>query len=145
MRRFGDPVRSDVTYTHRPGVYAILPRNGSLLLTHQSEPQPEVQLPGGGVDPGESPLRALHREVWEETGWHIAAPRRIGVYRRFAWMPEYEVWAEKVCTLYLARPVRRHGDPVEPAHTEMWLPALVALEHLTNSGERTFLARVLAG
>ncbi|MFF5342243.1 NUDIX domain-containing protein [Streptomyces althioticus] len=26
-------------------------------------------LPGGGMDPGESPLEAAEREVREETGW----------------------------------------------------------------------------
>ncbi len=83
MRRYGDSPDPARRYETRHGVYAILPRDGALLLTHQSEPEPEFQLPGGGIDPGESPLRALHREVFEETGWAIAAPRRIAVFRRF--------------------------------------------------------------
>ncbi|MGR3320520.1 MAG: NUDIX hydrolase [Pseudooceanicola sp.] len=144
MRRFGDAVRPDISYTHRPGVYAMLPRNGSLLLTHQAEPEPEFQLPGGGIDPGESPLRALHREVYEETGWRIAAPRRIGTFRRFAYMPEYDTWAEKVCTIYMARPVRPLGPPTEPLHDALWMPARVALDLLANDGERAILARVLS-
>lgn len=28
-------------------------------------------LPGGGIDDGEDPVEAVHREVWEETGQHI--------------------------------------------------------------------------
>lgn len=31
----------------------------------------------------------------EETGWHIANLRRLGVFRRFTHMPEYGFWAEK--------------------------------------------------
>lgn len=54
-------------------------------------------------------LRALHREVYEETGWTITGARRIGAYRRFTYMPEYDKWAEKLCTIYLARPARRLG------------------------------------
>ena len=107
MRRYGKPPLSDTQYTLRPGAYAILPRDGKLLLTYQAEPEAEVQLPGGGIDPGESPVRALHREVWEETGWTIAAPRRVGVYRRFVWMPDYDMYAEKLCHIYMAAP--RHG------------------------------------
>lgn len=145
MRRFGEAVRADITYTPRPGVYAMLPLNGALLLTHQIEPEPEFQLPGGGVDPGESPLRALHREVYEETGWSIAAPRRIGAFRRFVYMPEYDLWAEKICTIYMARPVRRLGPPTEPGHTALWMPADMAAELLANEGERTLLAQVVRG
>ena len=49
MRRYGAPVRRDRTYRPRPGVYAILLRGNRVLLTHQSTPRPEFQLPGGGV------------------------------------------------------------------------------------------------
>ena len=87
IRRYGETVRSGQRYRLRPGVYAILPRGGDLLVTFQSEPVPELQLPGGGLDAGEDPVRALHREVYEETGWHIAAPRRLGAFRRFTFMP----------------------------------------------------------
>jgi 8-oxo-dGTP diphosphatase len=127
----------------RPGVYAILPRGADLLLTFQAEPLPELQLPGGGIDAGEDPVRALHREVYEETGWHIAAPRRVGAFRRFTYMPEYDLWAEKVCHIYVARPVLRMGPPVEPLHTAMWCPAGEAVELLSNEGERDVLRRLL--
>ena len=100
MRRYGEQRDLGQTYTPRPGVYAILPIGGKLLVTHQAEPEPEFQLPGGGVDPGESTLHALHREVMEETGWRIANPRRFGVYRRFTYMPEYDMWAEKTSTTF---------------------------------------------
>ncbi|MBY6090546.1 NUDIX domain-containing protein [Pseudooceanicola sp. 502str34] len=143
MRRYGDTPRTDRTYTLRPGAYAILPRDGSLLLTHQMEPEPEFQLPGGGIDPGESAIRALHREVFEETGWTIAAPRRAGVYRRFVYMPEYDLHAEKVCAIYIARPVRRLDAPSEPGHLPVWMPAEDALALLPDPGSRGLLASVL--
>ncbi len=79
--RFGDPPERTQRYRLRTGVYAILPRRGRLLLTWQFDDKPELQLPGGGVDPGEQPLSALHREVFEETGWRIARPRCLGAFR----------------------------------------------------------------
>ncbi len=125
----------------RHGVYAVLALDGDVLITHQAEPDPEFQLPGGGIDPGESPLRALHREVYEETGWTITGARRIGAYRRFTYMPEYDKWAEKLCTIYLARPARRLGPPSEPGHQALWVPARDAAQILDNEGDRHFLGR----
>jgi len=143
MQRFGDTPRADQRYIRRPGVYAILPRGRGLLLTHQSAPEPEVQLPGGGVDPGEHPLTALHREVFEETGWKIAAPQRLGVFKRFTYMPEYDLWAEKICTIYRAIPVCELSAPTEPDHTVLWLPPEQAIEMLGNRGDRHFVGKYL--
>lgn len=144
IRRHGDPIHPGRKYTFRPGVYAILPRGRDVLLTHQAEPVPEFQLPGGGIDPGESSLAALHREVLEETGWRIAAPRRLGAFRRFTYMPEYELWAEKVCHVYVAHPVRQVMEPSEPGHTALWAPHPVAVDLVGNDGDRSFLRDYLA-
>lgn len=142
-RRFGDPPVAGHSYRRRAGVYAILPAKRRLLVTHQSRPEPEFQLPGGGIDPGESPLQALHREVFEETGWRIARPRRLGAFRRFTFMPEYDLWAEKLCTIYLAHPVRPLGPPAEAGHTAMWMAAEQAMKILGNPGDRFFVSRML--
>lgn len=143
IRRYGEAVKPGIRYRRRPGVYAVLWRDGALLVTHQAEPIPEFQLPGGGIDKGESPVAALHREVFEETGWRIAAPRRLGAFRRFTYMPEYDLWAEKICHIYLARPVRRHGPPLEAGHSAVWMAPQDAAELLANPGDRGFLRRVL--
>jgi 8-oxo-dGTP diphosphatase len=143
IRRFGESVRQGQKYRVRRGVYAVLIRDGDVLITHQAEPEPEFQLPGGGIDPGESPIRALHREVFEETGWSIATPRRLGAFRRFTYMPEYDKWAEKLCTIFVARPVRRLGPPSEPGHRALWVPAAQAADILDNAGDRHFAKLVL--
>ena len=144
-RRYGEAVKQGQTYRRRPGVYAVLLRGDDILLTHQAEPDDEFQLPGGGIDKGENPIAALHREVMEETGWHIGPARRLGVYRRFCYMPDYGFWAEKVCTIYLAQPTLRISDPTEAGHSAHWMPAVQALEVLGNEGDRAMLARVLFG
>lgn len=142
--RFGESRQVGRRYTLRPGAYAILPRAGSILLTHQADPHPEVQLPGGGIDPGESPLAALHREVFEETGWRISRPRRLGAFRRFTYMPEYGLWAEKLCHIYLALPARRIGPPTEAGHEALWTSPEDALNLLGNPGDRAFLTAYLS-
>ncbi len=142
IRRYGDTPKNGHHYKHRPGVYAILPRNGQLLLTYQGAPHCEIQLPGGGIDPGESPLQALHREVFEETGWRIANPRRLGIFRRFVYMPEYGINAEKVCHIYIARPARLIGPPTELDHIALWLDPREAI-HEIGAGDAAFLAKLL--
>lgn len=126
-------------YTRRPGVYAILQRGGEVLFTHQEEPTPEIQLPGGGIDPGEHPIAALHREVMEETGWRMALQFRFGTFRRFTYMPEYDLWAEKLCTIYVGRPTLQIGEPTEPGHLPLWLPLRSAAKVLGNPGDRALM------
>ena len=140
--RVGEAIRPGQRYKQRPGAYAVLVRDGQVLLTHQAQPVPEFQLPGGGVDPGESPIPALHREVFEETGWRAGRLRRLGAFRRFTYMPEYDLWAEKVCQVFIARAVLRLDDPTEPGHTAIWTAPELAIDLVGNDGDRMFLARV---
>jgi 8-oxo-dGTP diphosphatase len=140
IRRYGEPVKPGQRYRRRPGVYAVLLRGNSILTTFQQAPVPEFQLPGGGIDAGEQPVAALHREVIEETGWKIGLIRRIGAFRRFTYMPEYDLWAEKLCTVYLARPVLCLGPPSEAGHMAVWLPVDDAVARLGNPGDRAMLA-----
>lgn len=139
--RFGKAPLSGQHYRRRPGAYAILHRDGRLLMTHQAQPEPEFQLPGGGIDPGENPITALHREVFEETGYRIATPRYLGVYRRYAYLPDYGYFAEKMCHVWLARPIRRLGPPSEPHHTACWMTPEMAYEALPDAGSRAMLQR----
>ena len=145
IRRYGEPVRAGQRYIRRPGIYAVLLRGDHILATHQAAPVPEFQLPGGGIDRGESPVAALHREVLEETGWRIAGPRRVRPHRRFTYMPDYDLWAEKICAVFVARPVLRLGPPTEPGHSAVWVPARLAAEMVASPGDRAAVRAVLAG
>lgn len=144
IRRFGAVPERSIRYTRRPGAYVILPYRGMILLTYQAAPFWEFQLPGGGIDLGESPIRALHREVLEETGWRLSKPRRIGVFRKFVDMPEYSLKAEKVCTIYLAQPACRIGPPREADHSAHWVPQNLVPSLLKNSGDQHFMTKYLS-
>lgn len=141
--RIGEAIRPDRRYRQRDGAYAVLLRDGAALMTFQAEPDFAYQLPGGGIDAGESPLRALYREVLEETGWSISRPVRLGAFRRFTYLPDHGYWAEKVCRVYLARPVRRLGPPSEPGHLAVWASLETAVDMVGNPGDRMFLSRFL--
>jgi 8-oxo-dGTP diphosphatase len=140
-RRFGRPPLATQRYTPRPGVYAIIDAGDGILATYQEEPRPELQLPGGGIDPGESPQYALAREVMEETGYAIHGLRRLGMFHRFTYMPEYDLFAQKQCHIYAARLGPRRSEPTEDGHSAVFLPWAEATELLAVSGDRHFVAR----
>lgn len=68
------------TIRQRLGSYAIVTSSRGLLSTVNSSltSAPNTwALPGGGIDPGETPAEAVVREVFEETGQHIAIGRLL--------------------------------------------------------------------
>ena len=81
----------------------------------------------------------------EETGWHIGQLRAIGTYRRYTYMPEYNLYAEKICMIYLARPTLRLGPPSEAGHRAIWTDPATALAILANEGDRDMMVRALTG
>ena len=71
-----------------------------LVLRHEPQPgdswvQPGVQLPAGGVDPGETPAQAAVREAFEETGLaNLGEPAYLGSchWGGAGWTGPGQVW-----------------------------------------------------
>ena len=143
LRRFDEPRKPGIRYRNRPGAYGVILRGREVLVTFQARPVPEFQLPGGGIDPGESPLKALHREVAEETGWGIRVIRRLGAFQRHTYMPEYGFWARKICHIYLCRATLNRRTRLEEHHSAHWVDAELAAGLLANAGDRHFLKSLL--
>lgn len=74
MRTFGEH-RDDTDYIDRPGSYGGIARGAEVLLVREAS---GIFLPGGGIEPGESPREALEREIAEETGFRVAAASEVG-------------------------------------------------------------------
>jgi ADP-ribose pyrophosphatase YjhB (NUDIX family) len=69
----GDPPK-----VQRVGAYALVPDAERLLLTRYAG-SGRWSLPGGGIDHGEQPIDAVHREVREETGLTLADARLTAI------------------------------------------------------------------
>lgn len=138
MRRYGDPIQKGLTYRRRPGAYGLIVKGRRVLLALTEDEDESLMFPGGGIDPGESPIQALHREVMEETGWRIAVKRRLGFYHRQVFMPDYGYAAHKVCHIYICDAGRQVADPVEPDHTPVLVDLEVAQAMLSLEAERSF-------
>ena len=145
MKRFGSPPRPGIAYTRRPGAYAIIWHDGRVLVTEETAAQIEIQLPGGGIDPGEGPVQALHREALEETGWSLRLVRRLGVYQRYTFMPDYGIHARKICHLYLCTPGLRLSAPTEAHHRALWMTPEEAIPQLASPGDAWYLSALVDG
>ena len=144
VKLFGERVNSKIRYQRRVGAYGIIFHKKELLLTEQitSANNIEVQLPGGGLDKNESLIRALYREVLEETGWGIKVLKKEGVFQRFTYMPEYNIWAHKVCHIYRCAATIQKTKQLEKNHRFIILNKKKALEALTDKGFKYFTANV---
>jgi len=76
----------ETTYSYSPNLQrrvaacaVVLDDRGRVLL-HQRTDNGEWSLPGGAIEPDETAAAACLREVFEETGFHVAIRRLVGVY-----------------------------------------------------------------
>ncbi|MCS6964843.1 NUDIX domain-containing protein [Thermoflexus sp.] len=108
-------------------VYAtalIVNEAGHVLLQRRADFE-AWGLPGGVMEPGESLLQALHREVEEETGLTVQVERLIGLYTSPDFMVHYPNGdtVHPVTACFLARPV---GGALRPDGREslalQWFP-----------------------
>lgn len=74
-----DASRSSAQF--RIGVYALIFENGRVLLALRRDID-WWNLPGGGMEVGETVDEALRREVCEETGLEVEVEQLVGVYSK---------------------------------------------------------------
>lgn len=58
-------------------VVGLLMRDGKILAVSRKMDHSDLGLPGGKIDPGESPEEAIRREIWEEVGVRVGAVKPI--------------------------------------------------------------------
>jgi 8-oxo-dGTP diphosphatase len=90
----------------------VIREDGQILLTKRAD-FPVWCIPGGGVEDGESVGQTAVREVFEETGFHVALERLVGIYSRPKWLKGEHV------VVFAARPIGGTPTPQETEVVEM--------------------------
>lgn len=137
MRQFGTVLTPPVV--ERPGAYAVIVDAQWRVAVVQLPDG--VYLPGGGIEPEESPHEALRREVLEETGLQVEIVSSMGIARQFVrWRgTNYN----KIGQYFVCRPVSQ-GTPTESDHTLCWWPSNKVLRSLTHESQRWMVRRALS-
>lgn len=100
-------------------VAAIAERDGKYLFVEE-EINGELVLnqPAGHLDPGETLLEAVEREVLEETGWRVAPESLVGIYH-------YHSTATAITyhrVTFAVRPLEPTDRTLDPViHRVLWL------------------------
>ncbi len=119
--------RTGLIYPVRPCVYGIAAGfDGRLAVARIGAEAPyEYDLPGGGIEPGETEGQALEREFREETGlgvragWAVARAAQYWVKPGIS--PRNAVSTFRICSL-----TGDAGGGVEADHHLVWLEPLAA-------------------
>jgi 8-oxo-dGTP diphosphatase len=126
---FGQPP-SGTGVRIRPSAYAILRNDrGEFAVVRSRE---GIYLPGGGMDPGETPQETVIRETLEECGLMIGIGSWATTAIQFAWSEAEQIHFEKRSTFVDATIVGVDTSHLEPDHEVLWVDADRACELLTH-------------
>ncbi len=116
--RFG-AVDPDVYYTTRPSAYVVI-RDATQRVAAVRAPQ-GLFLPGGGIEPGETPHDAALRETMEETGLMVEISSTLGVATEFVWAKEDTPTGWVKPSTFFRAFVIEAGSSSEPDHDLVWV------------------------
>lgn len=107
-----------------------LTKDKKVIIARQYRPGPEKmmdELPGGGVEPGEDPDKAVARELLEETGYEAGDITLLGsVYK--------EAYNNHLYSYFLATDCVPHKDGQQTEETEHIDVKLISIDQLLKSG-----------
>lgn len=120
-------------YTNRPGAYGVAyGAEGFLFLVRTKD---GLEIPGGGIEPGESAEEALRREFLEETGHELEEVKPWLCIQQFLTQPVEDKFYHKYPIFYLVTLGRRLGPPFEQGHDPCWVRPEDALGQMAESGQ----------
>jgi 8-oxo-dGTP diphosphatase len=129
---FGNKLEG-INYIDRPGAYAVIQNNEKQIAVIQTGNG--CFLPGGGLDPGETEVDALHRELMEETGFQISVTAEIGSAVEYIKASSENKYYRIQSRFYQAQLDVKVGEGIEQDHHLIWLSQEEALSRLTRQSQ----------
>jgi 8-oxo-dGTP diphosphatase len=125
-------------YVRRPSAYALVRNTASewaLVRTPSG-----CFLPGGGMEPAETPQQTVKRESREECGFVLNPGCVMARAIQFVYSSEEKQYFEKVCEFVEAELIALVA-PAEDDHELLWLDLEQALKSLSHESHRWAVAR----
>lgn len=129
-----------VTYVDRPGAYGFLQNKHRELAIIQTSFG--TFLPGGGLDPGESQMDGLKRELFEEMGVKVQSAEFVCSSIQYLYSRHYGQHFKKIGSFYLVEV----GQPIllkmQPEHDLLWMDQRQAALELSEAFQRWAIEKV---
>lgn len=130
--KFGNRLQG-MDYIDRPGAYAVI-ENGdkqiAVIATGEG-----YYLPGGGIDPGETQVDALKRELIEEIGYQVSAFAEMGAAVEYIQASREGKYYQVRSRFYKVQLGTKIGDGIEMDHRLVWLPREDAIKLLSRQSQ----------
>ena len=131
--QFGER-RSDRTYVDRPAAFGILEREGKIALVHivKTDGASWHDLPGGGVDEGETAAQGVMREFGEEAGLKVAVRSSFALADQFFINTDGDAWNNRGEFFALNLQAEQPDLKIEEDHTLVWMEPRAAISALRH-------------
>jgi len=133
MKQFGNRIEG-LDYLPRTGAYGILERDGRIACARIGYSDFTYDLPGGAVDPGETPEQAVVREYREETGIKAEVVRPVTDLLHYFIHDDGTPYNNHCYFYQMAWLGEDPSAKVEPDHELVWLNPVQVFTNLKNEG-----------
>ncbi len=130
---FGE-VLPGVNYIERPGAYAFIENESGLVAVIRTPLG--LFLPGGGLDPGESFIQGLYRELKEEIGYSLTQANLITRAIQYHWSGHYGQYFKKVGHFFETKALAPATPSLQFEHELLWFTCDKLQIQLTQEFQR---------